>query len=83
MTKTILTVLAATLLAGSMIEAATASEHHRNYVGSRERAQIVTPSYRNSYAEFREPGAYGWYNPAPYYWPEQDQAAMSSGLAGR
>ena len=83
MTKTILTVLAATLLAGSMIEAATASERHPNYVGRRERAQIVNPSYRNSYAEFREPGAYGWFNPAPYYWPEQDQAAMSSGLAGR
>lgn len=81
MTKTILTVLAATLLAGSMIEAATANERHHNYIGRRERAQFVNPSFRNSNAEFREPGAY--FAPGPYYWPEQDQAAMSSGLAGR
>jgi hypothetical protein len=82
MKKTILTVFASALLAGSMIPAAIAGEHHRHIARTYRTAPVVVaPSYLNSNAEYRAPNAQGWSDPRAY-WQERDEAAMTSGPAG-
>ena len=82
MKKTILTIFTSALLAGSMIQTATAGEHHRHIARTYRTAPIVVaPSYLNSNAQFRDPNAQGW-SDRRAYWQERDEAAMTSGPAG-
>jgi hypothetical protein len=83
MKKTILTIFASALLAGSMMQAATAGEHHRHIARTYRTAPVVVaPSYLNSNAEYRDPNANNW-SSARSNLQERDEAAMTSGFAGR
>jgi hypothetical protein len=61
--KTILTIFASALLAGSLVQAAAASEHH--HVGKVHHARATTnQSFRDSNAYFRPAPAPFWQAPA-------------------
>jgi len=75
MKKTILTIFASALLAGSMMQAATAGEHHRHIARTYRTAPVVVaPSSRDAYAAYGSPysdlaerGEAGiLMNPSPY-----------------
>jgi Ni/Co efflux regulator RcnB len=75
MKKTILTIFASALLAGSMMQAATAGEHHRHIARHYRAAPVVlSPSSRDAYASYgvsasdlAERGEAGiLMNPSPY-----------------
>jgi len=74
MKKTILTILASALLAGSMIQVASASEHYRRVV--RAAPVVVNPS-----ADVRN--AYAWSNPDYGYWVSRAEGGAISAPAGR
>ena len=74
MRKTILTALAASLIAASTAQAAVASEHHHGRTKSRV---VATEQLRNSNA-YAAPGDIAGQSALP----NLDEGAMSSGMAG-
>ena len=76
MKKTILTILASALLAGSMIQVASASEHYRTSRVVRAAPVVVNPS-----ADVRN--AYAWSNPDYGYWVSRAEGGAISAPAGR
>ena len=77
MKKTILTIFASALLAGSVIQSASANEHHR-YMSRAYRAAppvVVGAPYRNSYAAY---GPYSDYD----YWASRIEGGAISAPAG-
>ena len=81
MQTTFLKVLGVTLIAATTVQMAGAAEHHAR----RHRATALQQEqFRNSNAyyaapDFRAPDSFAMW---PRAWPEQDEAAMSSGIAG-
>lgn len=75
MRTTILKVIGATLIAASTIQMAAAAEHHER----KDRASTIE-QFRNSNAYYAGPEHYPVWAPAG---SEQDESAMSSGIAGR
>lgn len=81
MRTTILKAIGAALIVSSTVQMAAAAEHHAR----RDRAtEVQQEQFRNSndyYAapDFRAPDSFAMW---PRAWPEQDEAAMSSGTAG-
>ncbi len=74
MRKTILTALAASLIAASTAQAAVASEHHHGRTKSRV---VATEQLRNSNA-YAAPGDIGVQSD----WSSYANGAMASGIAG-
>ena len=82
MRKIILTIFASALLAGSMVQAASAHEHHR--IGRTYRAApvVVGEPYRDPYAySFRN--AYGSAYLDYSYWASRLEGGVISAPAGR
>ena len=77
MSKTILTIFATALLAGSMVQAATAGEQHRTKKVSRTAPVVIGEPFRDSNADFRN--AYG----SDYsYWASRMEGGAISAPAG-
>jgi hypothetical protein len=78
MKKTILTIFASALLAGSVTQSASANEHHR-YISRAYRAApppvVVGAPYRDSYAAY---GPYSDYD----YWTSRMEGGVISAPAG-
>ena len=74
MRKTIITVLAASLIAALTAQTAVASEHHRARAKGRA---VATEQLRNSNA-YAAPHDIA----VPSYWSSLDEGAMASGMAG-
>jgi hypothetical protein len=76
MKKTILTIFASALLAGSMIQTASANEHHRHIKVYRAAPPVaVGAPYRDSYAAY---GPYSDYD----YWASRMEGGVISAPAG-
>jgi Ni/Co efflux regulator RcnB len=80
MRKTILTIFASALLAGTMIEAATAAEHHNVRRTTRTAPVVVVEPFRDSYAYDRN--AYGSSYPDYSYWTSHLEGGAISAPAG-
>jgi len=81
MKKTILTIFAATLLAGSVIHAASAREHRHITRAYRTAPVVVGEPFRDSYAsDPRVP--YGWSYPDYSYWASRLEGGAISAPAG-
>ena len=79
MRTTILKAIGAALIVSSTVQMAAAAEHHAR----RDRATAVQQEqFRNSNDYYAAPYAAPGYFAVWRAWPEQDQAAMSSGIAG-
>ena len=77
MKKTILTIFATALLAGSMIQAASAGEHHRRITRAYRAAPVVIGQpYRDPFAAY---GAYPDYS----YWASRAEGGAISAPAGQ
>jgi hypothetical protein len=80
MRTTLLKALGAALIVASSVQMASATEHHTR----RDRDMMDHAQFRNSNDYYAAP-AFTAPDSFPMWraWPEQDEAAMSSGIAGR
>ena len=77
MRKTVLTIFASTLLAASMVQAATAHDHHHISKARRAAPVVIGEPFRNSYAY--DPSGYG----TDYsYWASRVEGGAISAPAG-
>jgi hypothetical protein len=77
MRKTALTIFASTLLAGSMVQAATAREHHHIGRAMRAAPVVVGEPFRNAYAYDRSGHATDY-----SYWASRLEGGAISAPAG-
>jgi len=81
MKMTILTIFAATLFAGSMIQTASAREHRHISRAYRTAPVVVGETFHDSYASDPR-NAYGWSYPDYGYWASRVEGGAISAPAG-